>query len=137
MALLDQCRHLCAVSRIAIFQQERDRVRFYASHHGGEVVHHQDAEVHEEQAAAEETIREHLYLQPSLVSQKQILYSWDHSCAGIASVIVLNAFADGYFHFWLALMVKPIMQVIDVLHPGRPNVPKVWDSPRVSLVPDR
>ena len=38
----------------------RVSVHFDARHHGGEVVHHQDAEVHEEQAAAEETICEAL-----------------------------------------------------------------------------
>ena len=32
-------------------------LHFYASNHGGEVVHNQDAEVYEEQAAAEETVR--------------------------------------------------------------------------------
>lgn len=35
-------------------------MHFDARHHGGKVVHHQDAKVHEEQAAAEETICEAL-----------------------------------------------------------------------------
>ena len=37
-------------------------MHFDARHHGGEVMHHQDAKVHEEQAAAEETICEALSL---------------------------------------------------------------------------
>ena len=38
----------------------RVSVHFDARHYGGEVVHHQDAKVYEEQAAAEETICEAL-----------------------------------------------------------------------------
>ncbi len=62
MAPLPHYRHRCPVNRTAIYQQRAHRVPFYASHHGGEVVHHQDAEVYEEQAAAEKTIREFLVL---------------------------------------------------------------------------
>ena len=47
-------------------------MHFDARHHGGEVVHHQDAKVHEEQAAAEETICEALSFSYCVVARGMI-----------------------------------------------------------------
>ena len=98
--------------------------------HGGEVVHHPHQEVHDQQTVAEKAVRKSFLGQASAVFCCADCYAlrqdFMHCLVpapsteqGSGPFLVLH---HSQLNSW------PCVQIIDVLHPGRANVPKVQSA---------